>query len=96
MIRRPPTKIELRMEDDIEEHEEFRARLKNEGVSFLKQLKEEHALPNNLHSGSLNTMLAQYELENLAEFLEINKSAKSPGQEHNTSSELKKLFGSGH
>ena len=36
MIRRPPTKIELRMEDDIEEHEEFRARLKNEGVSFLK------------------------------------------------------------
>ena len=41
-------------------------------------------------------MLAQYELENLAEFLEINKSAKSPGHEHNTSSELKKLFGSGH
>ena len=75
MLRRPATRIELRLEDDIEEHDEFRARLKAEGASYLRQLREEHGLPpTNDERRSTRSLMALYQLDNLAEFLEITAS----------------------
>ena len=60
-----------------EEHDEFRARLKAEGASYLRQLREEHGLPptNDERRSTQSLMNGAYQLDNLAEFLEVTASS---------------------